>query len=227
MHVSFRVSRSVMTHIIEPGGLCKLAVPDGGELPAESLISTLRSDALCSSVNVSPAFFTVATPVKMVPLQHQRYSPVIVLNKTVLAQPAESSCNLALNTLTVKLQVAVLPEASVAVQVTVVTPTGKQLPEGGLQTTTTPGQLSLAVVVKLTTTQGSLTLAVTAVTLAGQVITGGCVSFTVMVNVQVDVGNPVTVQVTVVVPTGKNEPDGGLQVAVNVPGQLSVTVGAG
>ena len=87
----------------------------------------------------------------------------MVLISTVLLQPAESSWNLPLKTETVKLQVAVLPEASVAVQVTVVVPTGKQLPEGGLQTTTTPGQLSLAVVVKLTTTQGSVTLAVTAV----------------------------------------------------------------
>ena len=72
IHVSLRVSRSVMTHRTVPGGLCKLAVPDGGELPAESLISTLRSAVLCSSVNVSPNFLTVATPVKMVPLQHQR-----------------------------------------------------------------------------------------------------------------------------------------------------------
>ena len=109
----------------------------------------------------------------------------MVLNSTVFRQPSVSSCNLALKTVTVKVQVAVLPEASVAVQVTVVVPAGKQLPEGGLQTTTTPGQLSLAVVVKLTTTQGSVTLTVTAVTLAGQVIEGGCVSFTVTVNVQV------------------------------------------
>src|SRR6185295_18502831 len=114
----------------------------------------------------------------------------MVLNSTVLLQPSVSSCNLPLKTETVKLQVAVLPEASVAVQVTVVTPTGKQLPEGGLQTTTTPGQLSLAVVVKLTTVQGSPTVGVTAVTLAGQVIVGGCVSFTVTVKVQVSLPPP-------------------------------------
>ena len=84
----------------------------------------------------------------------------------------------------VKVQVAVLPEASVAVQVTVVTPTGKQLPEGGLHTTVTPGQLSLAVVVKFTTVQGSPGVGGTAVMLHGQVMTGGCVSLTVMVNVQ-------------------------------------------
>lgn len=37
---------------------------------------------------------------------------------------------------------------------------------------------------------------------------------------------PVAVQVTVVVPTGKAEPDGGAQTTV-APGQLSTTVGAG
>jgi len=46
---------------------------------------------------------------------------------------------------TVNEQVLVLPEESVAVQVTVVVPIGKQEPAGGLQTTTTPGQLSEAV----------------------------------------------------------------------------------
>ena len=53
-------------------------------------------------------------------------------------------------------------------------------------------------------------------------ITGGCVSFTVIVNVQL--GPATVVQVTVVVPTGKNEPDGGLQVTVP---QVPVVVGAG
>lgn len=49
-------------------------------------------------------------------------------------------------TVTVKEQEAVLPEASLAVQVTVVVPFGKVEPEGGLQLTTTPsGQLSVAV----------------------------------------------------------------------------------
>ena len=48
-------------------------------------------------------------------------------------------------TVTVNEHVAVLPEASVAVQVTTVVPVGKQEPDGGLQTTVTPGQLSEAV----------------------------------------------------------------------------------
>jgi len=48
-------------------------------------------------------------------------------------------------TVTLNVQEALLPAASVAVQVTVVVPTGKNDPEGGLQFATTPGQLSLAV----------------------------------------------------------------------------------
>jgi hypothetical protein len=58
--------------------------------------------------------------------------------------------------------------------------------------------------------------------LAGQVIVGGCVSFTVTVNVQVVPACEVTV--TVVVPLGKNDPDAGE--AVTVP-QGPVVVGAG
>ena len=133
-----------------------------------------------------------------------------------------SSCRHTLNTVTVKVQVAVLPDASVAVQVTVVVPTGKQDPDGGLQRTVTPGQLSLAVVVKVTATHGSLTVAVLAVMLAGQVIVGGWVSLTLTVKAQL--GPAVVVQVTVVVPTGKNEPDAGEQVTVP---QVPVVVGAG
>jgi len=78
------------------------------------------------------------------PLQQKRYSPVGMLNSTTLPG-LDSSTRHPLNTLTVKLQDAVFPEASVAMQVTVVVPTGKTEPEGGLQTTVTPGQLSVAV----------------------------------------------------------------------------------
>jgi hypothetical protein len=80
-----------------------------------------------------------------------------------------------LKTFTEKEQVAVLPEASVAVQVTEVVPAGKGEPEGGTQTTVTPGQLSVAVVVKLTdeaAAAGQLGVA-TVATLAGHMMTGG------------------------------------------------------
>ena len=56
-----------------------------------------------------------------------------------------SSCRQMLKTVTVKLQLAVLPEASVAVQVTVVTPAGNDEPEAGTHAAVTPGQLSAAV----------------------------------------------------------------------------------
>ena len=60
------------------------------------------------------------------------------------------------------------------------------------------------------------------VMLAGQVIAGGCVSTTVMLNVQL---SPLAaVQVTVVMPTGKKEPETGE--AVTVP-QSPLMVGAG
>ena len=49
-------------------------------------------------------------------------------------------------TVTVCVAVAVLPAASVAVQVTVVSPTANVLPDG-LRVTVTPAQLSLAVAV--------------------------------------------------------------------------------
>ena len=53
-------------------------------------------------------------------------------------------------------------------------------------------------------------------------------SLTVTVNVQlaVFIEESATVQVTVVVPLGKNEPDAGEQEAAD-PGQLSLIMGAG
>jgi len=66
---------------------------------------------------------------------------------------------------------------------------------------------------------------VTEVTLAGQVMAGGCVSLTVTVNLQIFVLPEVSVavQVTVVVPFGKVEPDAGLQARFTL-GQLSLAV---
>ena len=56
----------------------------------------------------------------------------------------------------------------------------------------------------------------------GHVNVGGCVSLTVMVNAHV--GPAVVVQVTVVVPTGYEAPEAGVQVTVPQP---IVVVGAG
>jgi hypothetical protein len=56
-------------------------------------------------------------------------------------------------TVTVNVQLAVLPAASVAVLVTVVVPFGKTEPDGGLLTMVTSEQLSVAVGVKFTTAE--------------------------------------------------------------------------
>lgn len=119
------------------------------------------------------------------------------------------------NTVTVKLQLLVLPEPSVAVHVTVVMPRGRHEPEGGLHAAVTPGQLSEAVAAKVATAHGEdehTSWGVIAVKLAGQVITGAWVSFTVTVNVHIEPLDVVTV--TVVVPFGKKEPEAGLALCV-------------
>jgi hypothetical protein len=84
---------------------------------------------------------------------------------------------------TVKLHVAVLPDASVAVAVTVVVPFGKVEPDGGLATTLTPGQLSAAAAVKVTTLEHCPIPAGMTI-FAGHVTVGACVSLTVTVNEQ-------------------------------------------
>jgi hypothetical protein len=63
------------------------------------------------------------------------------LNKTTLFGLV-SSCKHMSKVVTVKVQLAVFPLASVAVHVTVVVPIGNDDPLGGLQTAVTPGQLS-------------------------------------------------------------------------------------
>ena len=147
-----------------------------------------------------------------------------VLNSTTFPGLA-SSCKQPLNAVTEKEQVAVLPLASVAVQVTVVVPMGKGDPDGGLQEVVTPGQLSLAVGGGNETgvaAEGGQVGAATAVTFAGQVIEGGWVSFTRTVNVQVGPAN--VDAVTVVMPTGKKLPEAGWTDTVTLAVQLSVAV---
>ena len=110
-------------------------------------------------------------------------------------------------------------------QLTVVVPTVKCDPEGGVQLEVAPEQLSLRVAWKVTVAKaefGSVPIAM----LDGQVMDGACVSLTVTVKVQVEVllAVSVAVQVTVVVPTANCVPEAGEQVLVT-PGQLSVAVG--
>ena len=129
-------------------------------------------------------------------------------------------------TVTVKVHIEMLPDESVAVEVTVVVPFGKLDPDAGALTTETPGQLSVAVTEKVTTVEHKPGL-VGAVMFAGHVIDGGCASFTVTVNVHDDElpDESDTLHDTVVTPFGNVDPLAGLQVGEPTPGQLSLTVG--
>ena len=130
-----------------------------------------------------------------------------------------------LMTVTVKEQVAVRLEASVAVQVTVVVPTAKFDPEAGTHAVVTPEQLSAAVGAGNVNGIG-LPVRLVAVWLDGQVMVGFWLSLTVTVKLHEAIlfAASVAVQVTVVTPFWKVEPEAGVHVAVT-PAQLSVGKG--
>lgn len=125
-------------------------------------------------LTTQPLTIAMPVPENVMPLQQNRYSPVGLNNATLAG--LLSSCRQALKTETVKVQEAVLPEVSVAVQVTVVVPTGRVEPDGGTQTAVAPGQLSETVGAGKVTTvlvESGQVCAATVVTGAGQVIVGG------------------------------------------------------
>ena len=165
------------------------------------------------------------------PPQLNWYAPVDALISSLVAG-FESSCKQRLNAVTVNEQLAVFPDVSVAVHVTVDTPTGNTDPDGGTHAFVTPGQLSVATGaghVAATDVAIGHDAPATAVTFAGHVIEGGWVSFTVTVNEQLAELPEAseTEQLTVVVPFANVEPDAGAHVGEPTPGQLSLTVGAG
>lgn len=124
-------------------------------------------------------------------------------------------------------QGAVLPELSVFVQLTVVTPVGKVEPEAGVQAAEKPIQLSLAVTDQLTLALLHCPASVLPVMFPGQVMVGSSVSLIVTVKVQALVLPlaSVAVHVTVETPLGKVEPLVGEQ-PESTPGQLSEAAGA-
>jgi hypothetical protein len=119
----------------------------------------------------------------------------------------------------------VLPEASLAVQLTVFVPIGNVEPEAGEHETEADEQLSVTVGFGYVT--GTEHLVVFLTWAAGQVIEGGWLSTTRTVNEQDAVlpeASP-AVQVTVFVPTENVEPDGGEQITV-AEEQASLALGA-
>jgi hypothetical protein len=99
-------------------------------------------------------------------------------------------------TITLKVQVDVLPQPSVAVATTAVVPTAKKLPEARVVVTVAPEQLSVAVTLNVTFAPHWPGAAVTQ-GLAGQVITGAKLSITVIVWVVVPTTWPLLVAVQV------------------------------
>jgi hypothetical protein len=125
-------------------------------------------------------------------------------------------------TVTVNVQLLLLPLLSRAVLVTVVTPTGNANPLSGSFEILVTAQLSVAVTLKVTLLEHTPDAAFT-VRFAGQVIAGGCVSSTVTVKEQL-LELPLlsrAVLVTVVMPNGNAKPLTGTLVRF-VTTQLSV-----
>ena len=127
-------------------------------------------------------------------------------------------------TVTVKVQLLLLPPLSRAVLVTVVVPTEKAKPLGGAVVTLVTAQLSVVETLKVTLLVHELGAALT-VRFAGQLMAGGWVSTTVTVKVHWPRFPLLSraVLVTVVRPTGKGKPVGGTLVKL-VTAQLSLAV---
>ena len=105
--------------------------------------------------------------------------PAAVLQKAWFAGHVITGFSLSV-TVTLKLQVLVLLQASVAVTCTEVVPTLKKLPEAGLYVSVTEPQLSEAIAAKDTLAPQAPVVLVTLIGV-GQVISGALLSFTVMV----------------------------------------------
>ena len=118
----------------------------------------------------------------------------------------------AIATVTTNADEALLPDGSVAVQVTVVAPSWKTVPDAGRHATLEEPELSVAFGGANVTAAPVPEASVTAMS-AGSPITGLSLSLTTMLNEALAVfpAKSVAVQVTVVVPIGKNELEAGLQ----------------
>jgi hypothetical protein len=125
----------------------------------------------------------------------------------------------------VKLRVAVLPRLSVALQVTVVVPTGNTVPDAFEQVTgREPSTRSVAVVAYVTVAPDELVAGT--VRFPGTVNAGGVVSTTTTVNRRMVVFCDASLAEhrTDVSPSGNVDPDSGLHSAVSGPVTVSLAV---
>src|ERR1043165_4605666 len=131
------------------------------------------------------------------------------------------------NTMTLKLHWLALPAASLAEQMTRFVPSAKAEPEGGLQTGALgPSQLSRAAKSQVAV-EVQASCAFVSTRSGGQVIVGACASRTTTRKLQSPTlpAASVAVHRTVVVPTGKQEPGGGVQVRFVPAEQKAITGG--
>ncbi len=174
---------------------------------------------------VAPGQLSVAVGSVQVtlPLEHW---PLSVLAVMFAGQAPMTGFSVSL-IVTVKLQVLILPLASVAVHITVFTPLLNVEPLAGLHDgALTPGQLSVATgAAQVTLAFEHCPASVLPTMLAGQVMLGFSVSLMVTLKEQEALLPEVSVavQLTVVLPFGKVEPLAGVQ-EVATPGQLSAEV---
>ncbi len=210
------VSRTVTVKVADPvlpavsvAEQVTVVVPSGKVLP----------DAGVQTGVIEPSTVSVAVAVNVTTAPAELVASVVISAGTVTTGSVVS------RTVTVKVADPVLPAVSVAEQVTVVVPSGKVLPDAGVQTgVIEPSTVSVAVAVNVTTAPAELVAS--AIILAGTVTTGSVVSRTVTVKVADPVLPAVSVaeQVTVVVPSGKVLPDAGVQTGVIEPSTVSVAV---
>src|SRR5947208_3009504 len=192
------MSVTVHTTWLVPTGYASLA-----------LLTTLLTPQLSLVLAATPSTTAVA-----------RHEPLSALTVTSAGQLIEgSSVSL---TVTVKVQLELLPEASVAVHTTLVVPFGKLDPDAGAHTIEPPTQLSVKLAVKLTLLLHCPGAALT-VMFPGQRGTGRAVSLTVTEKLQLELlpEASVAVHTTLVVPFGKLNPDAGTH-TIEPPTQLSM-----
>jgi hypothetical protein len=193
-------------------------------LPAPSV--TVQTTVVVPSGNVAGALFTTLATVQLSAVtvfpKLGITAPQLALAETVNAAGAVIVGFVLSFTVTNWVTVVVLPLLSVTVHVTVVAPKAKTL--GALLVTLAIVQLSVAVGKPSATLNAAQELFAVTTTFAGAVTTGACVSVTVTVCVAVVVlpALSVTVQTTVVVPSGNVA--GALLVTLATP-QLSAVVG--
>jgi hypothetical protein len=208
------VSFTVTVNKAEPALLCvsvavhvTVVVPSGKVEPLDGVQLTGRAPSTLSVADAEYAKTAPADPVASTVTSPGTVSVGGVLSVTVTVNEVEPA----------------LPCVSVAVQATVVVPSGNVEPLGGAQVTgTTPSVLSMADALYMNTAPAAPIASTVA--FAGTATTGAVLSVTVNVN-EAEPMLPrasIAVHVIVVVPSGNVEPLDGVQLTGRAPSTLSV-----